>query len=142
MPEPPFRPRWPSSPRLFGPFLRRWFHVLCSLYGGGSAHRAIDLHQYSDGPLLWIGCDCGRSFWGRKPDWMSFPNQTSAAGAAKGGVMVEGDWADAAVDSIIEDLNDRSGLGIDSVEDEIQEEIRTTWAGIIREKARLSGEGR
>lgn len=48
-------------------------------------------------------------------------------------LRLEDDWADIAVNAIIDDLNDRSGLGIDSLEEDIQEEIKQTWAGIIRE---------
>lgn len=43
-----------------------------------------------------------------------------------------GDWADEAVDEIIDDLNSRSGLGLDDIEDGIQDEIRATWATAIR----------
>lgn len=50
-------------------------------------------------------------------------------------LRLEDDWADITVNSIIDDLNDRSGLGIDSLEEDIQEEIKQTWAGIIRESA-------
>lgn len=38
--------------------------------------------------------------------------------------------AELIVDKIIDDLNDRSGCGIDSFDDEIQEEIRNSWINI------------
>ncbi len=35
------------------------------------------------------------------------------------------------VDAIINDLNDRSGLGIDNLELDIQQEIREEWTKIV-----------
>jgi hypothetical protein len=51
------------------------------------------------------------------------------------------DWAQTAADEIIENLRDRRGLAhvFDEIDAEIQEEIRDTWAGIIRRVARTDG---
>lgn len=38
------------------------------------------------------------------------------------------------VERIIEDLNDRSGIGIDSLDDDIQEEIKESWIKIVEEE--------
>ena len=43
--------------------------------------------------------------------------------------------ASEAVRRIVEDLNDRAGLGIDGLEPEIQGEIRETWIRIIVEQS-------
>ena len=42
--------------------------------------------------------------------------------------------ARAAVKAIVADLNDRSGCGIDGLDDDIQREIRAKWTAIV-EKA-------
>ena len=38
------------------------------------------------------------------------------------------------VEKIIEDLNDRSGVGIDSLDDDIQEEIKDSWIKIVEKE--------
>lgn len=35
------------------------------------------------------------------------------------------------VDSIVKDLNDRRGLGIDELDDDLQAEIREAWVAIV-----------
>ena len=48
------------------------------------------------------------------------------------------DWAQTAADEIISDMSDRRGLrqAFDEIDSDIQEEIRATWAEIIRRVAR------
>ncbi len=42
---------------------------------------------------------------------------------------------------IEDNLNDRSGMGIDSADDDIQNEIRDVWAGLIRKRMRKWAKG-
>ncbi len=52
---------------LIIPRLRRFFHCLLSL------HKTGDL--YWNHELACLACgSCGRVFWGKKQDWMEWPN--------------------------------------------------------------------
>lgn len=50
----------------FNAYARRWLHALVRLHRMSSA--AVGK---TGGPMttIWIGCDCGRTFWGTRPDW-------------------------------------------------------------------------
>jgi hypothetical protein len=43
--------------------LRRFFHCLNFFH---QSTTAID-----DGKVVWLGCDCGKTFYGEKPKWYS-----------------------------------------------------------------------
>lgn len=51
------------------------------------------------------------------------------------------DWAQTAADEIIENLRERRGLShvFDEIDAAIQEEIRTSWAEVIRRVFRSDG---
>lgn len=45
--------------------------------------------------------------------------------------------AEKVVDAIIEDLNDRSGLGFDSIDAAARAEIRTAWIDLVEKGMRV-----
>jgi len=49
------------------------------------------------------------------------------------------DWADEAVEKIIRDMTGRSGMDWSDVDAEIRQEIRQTWAELIRDAAAEPG---
>lgn len=49
-------------------------------------------------------------------------------------MMTKNELAPKIVDRLLSDLNDRSGLGLDSVDKETREEIRRTWIEIVGEE--------
>ncbi len=51
------------------------------------------------------------------------------------------DWAQTAADEIIDNLRGRRGLAhvFDEIDHEIQDEIRTSWAEVIRRVFRTNG---
>jgi hypothetical protein len=67
-------------------------------------------------------CTCGRRF-----DRPGHP-YCSAGGSHE--VQPDKAWA---IVEVIDRVNDRRGMGLDTLEDELADEIRERWVGLIRE---------